>query len=447
MRKVAILVLLFMLFQLVPLTLAQETQEEDSENPPRIVFITNDNRIATVNTEGEDLQYLTESGKHSNPQWSIDGKQILYRNYDAESTQYIVINRDGSNPTVIVECEFYNCSDAVWSPDGTQIAFTSSDGMSEVRFHVADVASGEVRLIGKINNAFFIRTPAWSPNGEFLVALHGFTQRGNNIAANVTAPALANIRTGQVSGLPRSATELGWDNPVWLPNSRQFLLAISFGGLYTYDVQRQQTLVADSEIYGTILQYLNNVLLTTQSPSRALTLTLADSEDPVTPETALDPFPPMWLMVGDEPDPFLEITNLDELAQYVNMDEDGIVFKWGSIPEFLDNPAPTLTIINRYDTDFNLIDSLTIEGTSPHWGPVPLSTADCLVTAINNVNKRDEATTNSPIMGTLSARQESGVISATEAEDGFTWWQLSDESWVRGDLVTTHQACVLVERD
>jgi hypothetical protein len=451
MRKIALPLLLFLLFQITPFIAAQETPETQLIDPPRIVFITADYRIATIDTTGEDLQLLTESGQISGPQWSIDGKQILYMDYGASPTQYIVINRDGSDPTVVAECSRYSCSDAIWSPDGTRIAYTSSDGMTEVSFHVVDLASGETQVIGTIQNAFYIQRPSWSPDGQRLVALHNFTLRQNNISAGVSAPALANLSTGQVQSLTQAANEMGWHDPVWLPDSRHFILSLGRYGLNIYDIQSHQyagNRHNGPELSGRVTQYLDDILVVNDGLSRSPRLILEETGSGVTEETILDPFPVMWLMAEEDEEIFAIIEDLESLSQYVNIDEDGIVFRFSTRPDFIQGIIPIRTVINRYDAELDLIDTLTIKGFSPHWGPIPLDPANCTVTAISNVNKRAEATTNSPIMGTLSARQEVGVLSATQAEDGFIWWQLDDEDqgWVRGDLVNTHRACNLVPK-
>lgn len=75
--------------------------------------------------------------------YSPNGEALAYldspRGYWA-SSRLMIANADGSDPRVLVQgdrIEFPR-----WSPDGTKIAYTASDGI-----HVVDVAAGETSLV------------------------------------------------------------------------------------------------------------------------------------------------------------------------------------------------------------------------------------------------------------------------------------------------------------
>jgi uncharacterized protein YraI len=69
----------------------------------------------------------------------------------------------------------------------------------------------------------------------------------------------------------------------------------------------------------------------------------------------------------------------------------------------------------------------------------------CTVTAINTVNLRSGPGTNYERLDQLNAGETASVTGMSPAVDGYQWWQLSSDSWVRGDLVDISDACHSVE--
>ena len=59
----------------------------------------------------------------------------------------------------------------------------------------------------------------------------------------------------------------------------------------------------------------------------------------------------------------------------------------------------------------------------------------CGVAADGDINKRSGPGTDFDRAGQLFTDAVAGVIGQAMGEDGFVWWQLEDESWVRSDLV------------
>ncbi len=70
--------------------------------------------------------------------------------------------------------------------------------------------------------------------------------------------------------------------------------------------------------------------------------------------------------------------------------------------------------------------------------------AACVVKAGNNVNLRAQPSTTADIAATLSAGTGRVVSAQTVDDDGFTWWQVDAEAWVRGDVITTAGDCEAV---
>lgn len=64
-----------------------------------------------------------------------------------------------------------------------------------------------------------------------------------------------------------------------------------------------------------------------------------------------------------------------------------------------------------------------------------LQTGVCRATTNANINKRVGPGTTFDIGGQLQANTSEDIIGRVVGDDGFVWWQLEDENWVRNDVV------------
>lgn len=74
-----------------------------------------------------------------------------------------------------------------------------------------------------------------------------------------------------------------------------------------------------------------------------------------------------------------------------------------------------------------------------------LQTGPCRVTSSTNVNKRTGPATTFDIGGQLTGGTTESVIGRSTGTDGFVWWQLEDENWVRNDVIELLGDCREVE--
>ncbi len=150
-----------------------------------------------MNADGSNPQDLAgldvtdTSANFENPRWSPDGSQILFssrRNINGNPTPNVnindnvwVVNADGSNPTALAGLDVagVNSELAVWSPDGTQIAFISGRNIDlsptvnpngQENIFLMDADGGNLQALTQITvNSGEASWPQWSPDGTQLV--------------------------------------------------------------------------------------------------------------------------------------------------------------------------------------------------------------------------------------------------------------------------------------
>ncbi len=136
---------------------------------------------AQVKTDGSDLQALSWvaafgamlAHKDFDPAWSPDGSQLAWTSLRGMNTSLMIANADGSDERKLTDS---NDSDMrlAWSPDGTRIAFIADiDNRGELwQVWLVDVATGEA--IPFTPGSVYCYQVAWSLDGQqILVAIKG----------------------------------------------------------------------------------------------------------------------------------------------------------------------------------------------------------------------------------------------------------------------------------
>ena len=100
--------------------------------------------IYVVHADGTELTALVAAAGARNPAWSPDGMSIAY--FDGRGVN--VINADGSGKRFVTEAKAWGgwAGWLTWSPDGTQIAFTSYTGDKSDLYIVNTDGSGRRQL-------------------------------------------------------------------------------------------------------------------------------------------------------------------------------------------------------------------------------------------------------------------------------------------------------------
>lgn len=163
-------------------------------------------QISTVRTDGSDFRTLDTSGVFpwGHPSFRPgDDATLLFVGAQGVGGSYpglYLIDRDGSHLRTLLKVNAGADNllpDAVWSPDGTRIAFTQAErNQIEFRVHVMTLDAGadrpiEDRIVGHEMGAWFEGWPVWSPDGTRLVIqrdtgeIRDRAQQGANLEPSV----------------------------------------------------------------------------------------------------------------------------------------------------------------------------------------------------------------------------------------------------------------------
>jgi Tol biopolymer transport system component len=127
----------------------------------KITFDVSSTQIFQANPDGTGLAQFLPGGYEG--AWSPNGLQIAYtQTVEPSNSEIFVANRDGSGAHNLTNAPGYDDDSAVWSPDGTTIAFTRYYGGAGEIFVMNADGSGQTNLT---NNPAADDDPTWSPDG------------------------------------------------------------------------------------------------------------------------------------------------------------------------------------------------------------------------------------------------------------------------------------------
>jgi Tol biopolymer transport system component len=156
----------------------------DGDGSVRLVFMAggfnaNDFDIYTM-TVGDPTSYrrLTEGGDAHDPRWSPDGSRIAYSSTQSGNYEVYVMNADGSGQHPITDNPAIDRKPA-WSPDGTTIAFSSNrDGHRgrEAAVYLMNTDGSNVRRLTWLES--MDAQSSFSPDGRKLVWVDALCSSG-----------------------------------------------------------------------------------------------------------------------------------------------------------------------------------------------------------------------------------------------------------------------------
>jgi hypothetical protein len=137
----------------------------------KIAFVRADTQsdIWVMNPDGSGKTNITNTpnADEGSPSWSPDGTQIAFSsNRDEANSEIYIMNADGTGVVRLTNNTTLDAS-AAWSPTGTQIAFVSQRATNNEDIFLMNAdGTNQTRLTTQSSND---RHPSWSPTGSKIV--------------------------------------------------------------------------------------------------------------------------------------------------------------------------------------------------------------------------------------------------------------------------------------
>ncbi len=208
--------------ELVWMNISGKASHLDIGNPYSFehVFRRDGQKLATMIPAANDKIYVYDfqrnimtrltntPGNDTQPIWSPDGTQIVYRNDRDGSLDMYVIPADGSSPAQRILASPEDESPDVWTPDGTQILFTrvAMNGKVEICSLASD-GSGEPSVL--YPSEYSNWGPSLSMDGRWIA--YGSDSSGE---ANIY------VRRFDGTGPPVRVSVDGGERPQWSPDGK-----------------------------------------------------------------------------------------------------------------------------------------------------------------------------------------------------------------------------------
>lgn len=224
------------------LTYTEDVSEEDPAWSPDgnwIAFTsrsikggTNTN-VDRINISSLKIENLTDEGTWGDPpQWSLDGKQIVFRSLKNNKFELYIMNSDGTNAKKLAgvkEGDYY----PRWSPDGKRISFISSRD-DKVGIYVMNTDGSNVKKIVdsqfgdySMQNVSYSSNFSWSPDGKKIVFN---SDRNGQYSWQIFIVNSDGSELRQLTSLTDGA-----GSPVWSPDGN-WILFTSVKGFGEYDL-------------------------------------------------------------------------------------------------------------------------------------------------------------------------------------------------------------------
>jgi len=153
----------------------------------KITYDVSGTQVFEANPDGTGMTRLVPGGYEAS--WSSAGKLAYSASVEPSNSEIFVANADGSGAHNVTNAPGYDDDSAVWSPDGTKIAFVRFFGDAGEIFVMNADGSGQTDLTNDPAND---NDPTWSPDGSKIAFTTNRGPTGDNevyvMNANGTSP-------------------------------------------------------------------------------------------------------------------------------------------------------------------------------------------------------------------------------------------------------------------
>lgn len=153
--------------------------------------------LFVMNADGTALTQVTRGHlAEFSPTWSPDGKSLAFTSFDRGLMQIFRSRLDGSGRKVL-SSQNMNCSDAAWSPRGTQIVFECETVGALVIMRPDGTRERRLTSGGRAYDG----SPTWTPDGRWIVFSRGIGRSPAGLY-RVRPDRTGLARTSRISGEP-----------------------------------------------------------------------------------------------------------------------------------------------------------------------------------------------------------------------------------------------------
>ncbi|NIQ02637.1 MAG: Tol-Pal system beta propeller repeat protein TolB, partial [Nitrospinaceae bacterium] len=185
-----------------------------------------------VDFDGANVQKLTdEQSVILSPDWSPDGKSIVYTSYKERNPDLILLGSRGQSRQPLLKLPGINSAPA-WSPDGKKISLVlSKDQNSEI------YVLNRWRKLTRLTRHFNIDTsPTWSPDGKQIAFTSDRSGTGRPQIYIMDA------KEGDRTGVQRITFDSRYnDNPAWSPDGDKIAFTSIVGSTFQIKIYNPET--------------------------------------------------------------------------------------------------------------------------------------------------------------------------------------------------------------
>ena len=162
------------------------------------------NDVKVYDLDEKSSGWLTQSERAAYPDWSPDGKQIIYVAHENSVSNLYTMNADGSDKKQITNYVYdTQILNPHYSSDGNSVVFAMADKEANLDLFILELTSGDVRRVTDDPAADY--DPVWHPDGDFV----SYTSHSGS-TPNIHTVNLATGESKQVSDVGDAVWAVQW---------------------------------------------------------------------------------------------------------------------------------------------------------------------------------------------------------------------------------------------